>query len=119
MVAAPQDNRLDYLDAVRAFALILGIIFHSSLSFLPVYIGWAVMDVSTSAVVSAFSLVSHSFRMALFFLVAGFFSHMTFHGKGAKAFLKSRFVRIVRGFLVCLAAAARLRLDHRRGEHAR
>ena len=100
MVAAPQDNRLDYLDAVRAFALILGIIFHSSLSFLPVYIGWAVMDVSTSAVVSAFSLVSHSFRMALFFLVAGFFSHMTFHGKGAKAFLKSRFVRIVIPFAV-------------------
>ncbi len=100
MVAAPQDNRLDYLDAVRAFALILGIIFHSSLSFLPVYIGWAVMDISTSAVVSAFALVSHSFRMALFFLVAGFFSHMTFHGKGTKAFLKSRFVRIVIPFAV-------------------
>ncbi|MDJ0917439.1 MAG: acyltransferase family protein [Woeseiaceae bacterium] len=100
MVAAAQDNRLDYLDAVRASALILGIVFHSSLSFLPVYIGWAVMDISTSAVVSAFSLVSHSFRMALFFLVAGFFSHMTFHGKGAKAFLKSRFVRIVIPFAV-------------------
>ncbi len=95
MVATPQDNRLDYLDAVRAFALILGIVFHSSLSFVPVYIGWAVMDVSTSAVVSSFTLISHSFRMALFFLVAGFFSHMTFHGKGAKRFLKSRFVRIV------------------------
>ncbi len=38
--------------------------------------------------------------MALFFLVAGFFSHMTFHGKGAKAFLKSRFVRIVIPFAV-------------------
>ena len=100
MVATPQDNRLDYLDAVRAFALILGIIFHASLSFLPVYIGWAVMDISTSAIVSAFTLVSHSFRMALFFLVAGFFSHMTFHGKGATAFMKSRFVRIVIPFAV-------------------
>lgn len=100
MTTTPRDNRLDYLDAVRAFALILGIVFHASLSFLPVYIGWAVMDLSTSAVVSIFTLVSHSFRMALFFLVAGFFSHMTFHSKGAHAFLKSRLVRIAIPFLV-------------------
>lgn len=99
MTTTPRDNRLDYLDAVRAFALILGIIFHASLSFLPVYIGWAVMDLSTSPVVSVFTLVSHSFRMALFFLVAGFFSHMTFHSKGAHAFLKSRLVRIAIPFL--------------------
>lgn len=95
-----QQTRLDYLDAVRAFALILGIIFHASLSFLPVYIGWAVMDVSTGAAVSVFTLVSHSFRMALFFLVAGFFSHMTFHSSGGRAFLKSRFVRIGIPFVI-------------------
>ena len=100
MTTTLQQNRLDYLDAVRAFALILGIVFHASLSFLPVYIGWAVMDVSTSTIVSAFALVSHSFRMALFFLVAGFFSHMTLHGRGARQFLKSRFVRIVIPFAV-------------------
>ena len=92
--------RLDYLDAVRAFALLLGIVFHASLSFVPVYIGWAVMDVSTSALVSGFVLVSHSFRMELFFLIAGFFSHMTFHGKGARAFLGSRVLRIAVPFIV-------------------
>ncbi|MBT8047922.1 MAG: acyltransferase family protein [Gammaproteobacteria bacterium] len=95
-----QLNRLDYLDAVRAFALILGIVFHASLSFMPIYIGWAVMDVSTGSAVSVFMLVSHSFRMALFFLVAGFFSHMAFHSKGAPAFLKSRLVRIAVPFVV-------------------
>ena len=93
-------NRLDYLDAVRAFALLLGVVFHASISFMPIFIGWAVMDVSTSSVVSAFLLVSHSFRMALFFLIAGFFSHMTYHGKGATTFLKSRFVRIVVPFVI-------------------
>ena len=41
-------TRLHYLDATRAFALLLGIVFHASLSFMPVFIGWAVMDVSTS-----------------------------------------------------------------------
>lgn len=62
-------GRLDYLDAARAFALILGVVFHASLSFMPMYIGWAVMDVSTSSLVSFFVLVSHSFRMPLFFLL--------------------------------------------------
>ncbi|WP_339618107.1 acyltransferase family protein [uncultured Gilvimarinus sp.] len=93
-------QRLDYLDAVRAFALLLGIVFHASLSFLPVYIGWAIMDISTSALVGTFMLISHSFRMALFFLVAGFFSHMTFHRKGATGFIQSRLIRIVIPFVV-------------------
>lgn len=95
-----KNTRLDYLDAVRAFALILGIVFHASLSFMPMFIGWAVMDISTSAAVSIFVQISHSFRMELFFLMAGFFSHMTFHGKGAMAFLKSRWVRIAIPFML-------------------
>ena len=66
------NSRLNYLDAVRAFALLLGIVFHASLSFVPVFIGWAVMDISTSSSILGFILVSHSFRMELFFLIAGF-----------------------------------------------
>ena len=96
---APQE-RLDYLDAVRAFALTLGIVFHAGLSFLPVAIGWAVMDVSTSPVVAIAVLVSHSFRMELFFLIAGFFSHMTYHRVGLAGFLRSRFTRLVVPFVV-------------------
>lgn len=93
-------SRLDDLDAVRAFALLLGIVFHAGLSFMPVYIGWAVMDVSTSQWVTFFVLLSHSFRMELFFLVAGFFSHMTFHRKGHRYFLRSRLQRILIPFVI-------------------
>ena len=92
--------RLDYLDAVRAFALLLGIVFHAGLSFLPMFIGWAVMDISTSGLVAAFTLVSHSFRMELFFLIAGFFSRMTIHSKGAAEFLSTRLVRIGIPFVI-------------------
>jgi len=74
MQAPSAPHRLYYLDAVRAFALLLGIVFHASLSFTPMFLGWAVMDISTSPLVSTFMLVSHSFRMELFFLIAGFFS---------------------------------------------
>ncbi|TPV53688.1 hypothetical protein FJ444_20670 [Aestuariibacter sp. GS-14] len=87
-------TRLHYLDATRALALLLGIVFHASLSFMPVFIGWAVMDVSTSNLVSAFALVSHTFRMALFFLIAGYFSRMTLNKTSMPSFLQSRAVRL-------------------------
>ncbi|MEO8003242.1 MAG: acyltransferase family protein, partial [Arenimonas sp.] len=35
------------------------------------------------------------FRMPLFFLIAGFFAHLSFHRQGLKAFIKDRFKRIV------------------------
>jgi len=90
-----QNNiRLDYLDAARSIALMLGIIFHASISFMPIFIGWAVMDISTNEFVPIFMLISHSFRMELFFLIAGFFSHMTFHQQGIRGFLRSRMVRL-------------------------
>ena len=100
MNMSSQNKRLDYLDAARAFALILGIIFHASLSFIPIYIGWAVMDISTSSIVPLFMFISHSFRLALFFLIAGFFSHMKFHSESVKTFFKSRSVRIAIPFIV-------------------
>ncbi len=93
-------NRLDYLDATRAFALLLGVVFHACLSFIPVFMGWAVQDISTSPVVGMFMTVSHAFRMETFFLLAGFFSHLTFHRKGARDFVRSRMVRILVPFVV-------------------
>jgi glucan biosynthesis protein C len=93
------NSRLDYLDATRAFALVLGIVFHSCLSFMPVFMGWAVQDVSTSPLVAMFVTASHSFRMEAFFLLAGFLSHLTLHRKGVGEFVRSRVLRIVVPFV--------------------
>ena len=100
--APPPANhpRLDHLDATRAFALVLGVVFHASLSFMPVFMGWAVQDVSTGPLVRVFVSVSHAFRMELFFLLAGFFSHLTLERKGAGEFVRSRVIRIVAPFVV-------------------
>lgn len=87
-------TRLDFLDATRAFALVLGVVFHASLSFMPVFMGWAVQDVSTSPLVTAFTTVSHAFRMELFFLLAGFLSQRSLHRAGVGRFVRSRLVRI-------------------------
>ena len=87
-------ERIDYLDALRAIALLLGVVFHAGLSFMPVFIGWAVMDINTSPAISIFSLVSHSFRMPLFFLIAGFFTCMSLQKYGVNALVTSRAVRL-------------------------
>jgi peptidoglycan/LPS O-acetylase OafA/YrhL len=96
----PDNARLEYLDATRAFALVLGVVFHASLSFMPVFMGWAVQDVSTSPLVAKFMIVSHSFRMETFFLLAGLFSHLTYHRKGAGPFVRSRVLRIVVPYVI-------------------
>ncbi len=93
-------NRLDFLDATRAFALLLGIVFHACMSFMPVFMGWAVQDVSTSPLVGMFMAVSHAFRMETFFLLAGFFGHLTLRRKGVGEFARSRVFRIVVPFVV-------------------
>jgi peptidoglycan/LPS O-acetylase OafA/YrhL len=98
--ALPPSSRLHYLDAARAFALLLGVVFHASLSFLPMAIGWAVMDVSTGQAVGGFAVLSHTFRMALFFLLAGYFSHLAFHRGNPRTFLRSRVVRLGIPFVI-------------------
>jgi peptidoglycan/LPS O-acetylase OafA/YrhL len=97
--AGTPSSRLDFLDATRAFALILGVVFHASMSFLPVFVGWAVQDISTSPIVSNFVTVSHSFRMEAFFLLAGCFSHGMYHRKGWAEFVRSRAIRIAVPFV--------------------
>ncbi len=90
-------ERLHALDAVRGFALIAGIIFHATLPFLPMppgHTAWIVMDSHRSLTLGVLFNLLHTFRMTTFFLIAGFFAHMTFHRRGAKGFIADRLKRI-------------------------
>ncbi|HEY4942204.1 MAG TPA: acyltransferase family protein [Rhizomicrobium sp.] len=88
-------ERLHALDAARGFALLLGIVFHATVSFLPAPVPlWIVMDNSRSLALAVAFYVLHMFRMTMFFVIAGFFAHMSFHKKGARAFIKDRLKRI-------------------------
>jgi glucans biosynthesis protein C len=95
--AAP--DRLHALDAVRAFALLLGVAFHASMSFLEPRI-WIVGDASTSPAMDVFFFVAHIFRMTLFFVIAGFFARMLLERRGAAGFVKDRAKRILLPFVV-------------------
>ncbi|MEO8115744.1 MAG: acyltransferase family protein [Phenylobacterium sp.] len=87
-------ERLHALDAVRGGALMLGIAFHATMSFLPGHQVWPVVDADRSLVLGGTFYVLHIFRMTTFFLIAGFFAHLTFHRRGQAAFIRDRLKRI-------------------------
>jgi glucans biosynthesis protein C len=90
-------ERLHALDAVRAFAMIGGIFLHASASFPPTPSGvpmWIVVDNHRSVALAVLFHVLHVFRMTTFFLIAGYFAHLTFHRRGARAFIMDRLKRI-------------------------
>ena len=91
------DSRLHALDAVRGFALLLGVAFHASLSFMPGWPPgiWSMVDNSPSPFLSDAGFVSHIFRMSLFFFIAGFFGRLLYHKLGARGFWSNRAKRIV------------------------
>ncbi len=96
MNTQPNGERLHALDAVRSFALLLGVAFHAMLSFIPGMPPglWAMNDVSTSPWLADASFVAHSFRMLLFFLIAGFFARQLHQRLGTRAFWVNRLKRI-------------------------
>jgi glucans biosynthesis protein C len=98
--AAPEQDRLHALDAVRGFALLLGIVLHATLSFIPGQRYWMILDSHPSVTLAVLFFVIHVFRMTTFFLIAGFFAHMSFHRRGALGFVTDRLQRIALPLLI-------------------
>ena len=91
----PAPERLHALDAVRGFALLLGIVLHATMSFVPTPKRfWIIQDTHLSMTLALLFFAIHVFRMTTFFLMAGFFAHMSFHRRGAWGFAKDRLQRI-------------------------
>ncbi|MGV7218201.1 acyltransferase family protein [Bradyrhizobium sp. UFLA05-112] len=88
-------ERLHALDAVRGFALLLGIVLHATLSFVPAPTRfWVIQDTQPSTTLALLFFVIHVFRMTTFFVMAGFFAHMSFHRRGPRDFIADRLHRI-------------------------
>lgn len=87
-------TRLHSLDAVRAWALLLGVVLHATMSFFPGPQVWLVKDSESSVVLSVLFFVIHMLRMLTFFLIAGFVARISFERLGAGSFFKDRLRRI-------------------------
>lgn len=92
----PASDRLHGLDAVRGFALLLGVALHAAMSYLPgAEYFWIVADADRSKALAAGFFWVHSFRMTLFFLLAGYFGRLLLQRHGTAGFVRDRFRRIV------------------------
>ncbi len=94
----PALARRSDLDALRAGAMLLGIVLHASLSFFPSY--WVVTDSRQNDSFGILFSAIHGFRMPLFFVMSGFFSAMLLRGRGRGALVKHRFHRVLLPLLV-------------------
>ncbi|MFM1866740.1 MAG: Glucans biosynthesis protein, partial [Planctomycetota bacterium] len=94
-----RNARLHHLDALRATAMLLGIVLHASLA----YTGgpWIVRDAGHPVFAVTFFAI-HGFRMQLFFLLSGFFTALLWRRLGLAGLLKQRAARIALPLLIGL-----------------
>jgi hypothetical protein len=93
-----QPPRRHDLDALRAFAMLLGIALHGAIPYAPGF-PWAIQDSQTSEAFLLLFMIIHGFRMPLFFLISGYFTMMMWRQRGLSALLRQRALRIL---LPCL-----------------
>ncbi len=95
-------ERIHYMDAVRALAMLLGVFFHAGITYAAAFQGlWPVGDMNASSrAMEVFVWFSHLFRMSLFFLIAGFFANLLIERRGVGGFLRNRAIRIVLPFVI-------------------
>ena len=92
----PASKRYHDLDALRAFAMLLGIGLHGFMSFVPIPLPvWPAQDVNQhNGYLFALHAI-HGFRLQLFFLVSGFFTAMMFRQRGLRGLINHRAKRIL------------------------
>ncbi len=92
--ALPEERRRHDFDALRSFAMLLGVGLHATLAFFPV--PWWVQDITSSfnGPYDEFLWAVHGFRMPVFFLMSGFFTAMLWRRRGLRSLLGHRLRRV-------------------------
>ena len=83
------------LDALRGISMLLGVVLHAALPYIPdVEAFWPADKNSSQAIYTVFQFI-HLWRMPLFFILSGFFAHLVINRKSWKNWWGNRFLRIV------------------------
>lgn len=87
-------ERLHALDNLRAVMMWLGVVLHVAAIYMvtPSPLPWK--DHQTSEVADVLVALIHSFRMPVFFILAGFFVTMLVQARGVRGMLKNRLLRL-------------------------
>ncbi len=95
--AAPA-QRFHELDALRAFAMLLGVVLHTALFFMPDAWSKAYSAEGYPAEVSGFYTLLfyaiHGFRMPVFFLLSGYFTALLWQRRGLRSLTMQRLKRV-------------------------
>ncbi|MFH4969340.1 acyltransferase family protein [Gaetbulibacter sp. M240] len=98
-------ERLHSLDSLRAIMMMLGIVLHTSITYIggkPSF-GWPLRDPGTESSFLEWILSTiHNFRMPIFMLIAGFFAALLFYDRTPKKMIINRAKRILYPFAVFL-----------------
>ncbi len=93
--------RYHYMDNVRALAMFVGVLFHASLAYSPLFHNlWFTTGNESSAAIDMVAVFTHLFRMPVFFLISGFFAIMMIQKRGLFGYIKNRSLRILLPFII-------------------
>ncbi|KID55120.1 hypothetical protein JF50_25290 [Pseudoalteromonas luteoviolacea] len=99
----PLTPRFNFIDNLRCFALLLGVVFHAALAYSPYFHNiWLSADPSQAGIFDVLTHWLHLFRMPVFFVIAGFCSALIITKKDATTFIKQRLKRLLLPFLIFL-----------------
>jgi len=88
-------DRYHALDALRGFAMFLGVLLHAAIPYLTVDVPfWPVNDPRGHPAFDLFMFAVHDFRMQVFFLLAGFFGALLYARYGLRRTARHRLRRI-------------------------
>lgn len=93
-------QRLHALDNLRALMMWLGIVLHVAINHLTVNSPLPWRDPKTSPVADLLLIFIHSFRMPVFFVLAGFFVALLVARRGADGMLENRGLRLALPFAI-------------------
>jgi glucan biosynthesis protein C len=101
MESSQAKRRYHDLDFVRAAAMLLGLLLHVCIFFMPPHqYFWGSGEYHGDVLNLQFLSFIHLFRMQLFFLLAGFFAELVIDRKGLSHFIGDRSKRILLPFVV-------------------
>jgi len=93
MSSVMSHGHIHYMDAARGVLMSLGVLLHAANVFSDA--DWAIQNAQTSIIFTHLIDFIHQFRMPAFFIVSGFFCHLSLQRYGHQKFINKRIPRIL------------------------
>lgn len=90
------EKRIYFLDNLRSFIILLVVVFHASMAYMPnTPWWWYVIDSERSPFFDVFVLLNDVFMMPTLFFIAGYFAVKSLERNGTARFVREKIVRLV------------------------